>query len=63
MALPIMGECLKRVRHRLRTKVWLIMAESSSKFFALVSSFLKKTELKNDTTSVKVIKCLSEALL
>ena len=58
MALQIMGEW-----HRLQTKVWLTMAERWTTFFALVSSFLRETELKNDTTSVKVIKCLSEALL
>ena len=38
------------------------MAKSWIEFFALVSSFLREAELKNDTTSVKVIKCVSEKL-
>ena len=38
------------------------MAKSWIEFFALVSSFLREAELKNDTTSIKVIKCVSEKL-
>ena len=30
--------------------------------FPLVSSFLREAELKNDTTSVRVIECVSEKL-
>ena len=38
------------------------MADSWIEFFYLVNSFLREAELKDDTTSIRVIECVSEKL-